>query len=1015
MGSLSPSKEKDRLAALRAYAILDTPPEPGFEHITGVVVRLFAVPMAAVVLIDAERQWFKSIRGFDARETPREWSFCTHALTSREVLTVPDAHHDPRFADNPFVTGEPFVRFYAGAPLHSPEGHALGALCIADRQPREITAAEEQTLAAMASLVEDELLLRRVAEELRRKTSAHEAAQTTGVHGDVHPGAAREGRFRRIVEQASDAIFVYDLHGRLVDVNAAACAMVGYEREELLRLLVRDIEVSFDPLKTPQRWRELAPGEAVSLEGFNRRKGGGLFPAEARVSVVENVGVGGERLLLALVRDVSGRKYAEKLLQARACQQQTIARLGTAALGATQMDVLMAETVEAIGTTLGVEICRIFEHLPARGELVVRAALPDPEPAPETTVLPDDPDSATGYALRQGEPVIVHDARTDRRFAAAPWLAARGAVSGLNVTIGGDGTHLPVYGVVVAYNRWRREFTADDVFFVQSAANVLAAAIVRQQAVDASRQSEERFRRANVHAPFPIMLHTGDGEVLMVNDAWTHLTGYPAEQLPTLEAWLKLAYHTEAERDGVREFLARVWEYVGAVENPGQRIRCADGGTRVWDFSGVNLGRLPDGRWLRLATAVDVTERHQQVAALRSAKEEAERANAAKSVFLSRMSHELRTPLNAILGFGQLLETSPLDPPDANAVQFILKGGRHLLTMIDEVLDLARVETGKLVLHLAAVPVEGLVSECAAMVARMAEACGVTCVVEKSAASRLLVRADEQRLRQVLLNLLSNAVKYNRECGRVIVRCARAGRGRLRLSVEDTGPGIAAADLGRLFVPFERLGQEMGEVEGTGLGLAVSKELMEAMGGSLHAKSKVGRGSTFWIELPVAKTSRAPAVKTRPAPAAVPAPALVAPAGATLLYIEDNVSNIQVMKMVFERLRPRWRFLTAPDGPTGLAMVREDRPDAILLDLQLPGMNGDRVLEELRADPDAATIPVVMLSADATAHSRERLFALGASDYVSKPFNVADLLEKLEAVLRVPVDAGEGPDARPSA
>ncbi len=427
-------------------------------------------------------------------------------------------------------------------------------------------------------------------------------------------------------------------------------------------------------------------------------------------------------------------------------------------------------------------------------------------------------------------------------------------------------------------------------------------------------------------------------------------------------------------------------------------MRCADGEERIWDVSGVNLGRLPDGRWLQLATAIDMTDRHRQEAALRLAKEEAERANLAKSQFLSRMSHELRTPLNAILGFGQVLELGQHDEQDGQAVEHILKGGRHLLALVDEVLDLARVETGELALKLSAVSVEKLLSECVGLVARLAQTRGVSCSVKVTTACHLQVRADEQRLRQVLLNLLSNAIKYNRDGGRVSLSCRRARNGRVRVKVQDTGHGISAEDLARLFVPFERLGQELGEVEGTGLGLVVSKQLMEAMEGSLHATSQPGRGSTFWIELPGATTPRRPEAGDGTAPAEPAAPG-EAPPAATLLYIEDNISNLQVVKTVLERLRPHWRLLSACDGASGLEQAREHLPSVILLDLQLPGGNGDLVLTELRAHERLGSVPVLLLSADATAHSRERLLALGATDYLCKPFNVAVLLGKLDALL----------------
>ena len=476
------------------------------------------------------------------------------------------------------------------------------------------------------------------------------------------------------------------------------------------------------------------------------------------------------------------------------------------------------------------------------------------------------------------------------------------------------------------------------------------------------------------------------------------MTGYTQADLPTVEEWLRLAYPSPETKKEIRGFIAKAWEQIGVAHIPGQCIRCAGGEERIWDISGVNLGRLPDGRWLRMGTAVDVTERHQQEEALRLAKDEAERANRAKSVFLSRMSHELRTPLNAILGFGQLLEMSRLDEQDTDGVRHILKGGRHLLGMVDEVLDLARVEAGELSLNLAAVRLDKLLPECAGLVARMAQARGITCNVTVTPASRVPVWADQQRLRQVLLNLLSNAIKYNQEGGQVSLSCQQTREKRVRLNIKDTGPGITAEGLERLFVPFERLGQELGEVEGTGLGLVVSKQLVEAMGGTLQVKSQVGKGSTFWVELPMAKDTFEPADAT-PGPISEPTAAPKESPPATLLYIEDNVSNVQVIKTVVERLRPQWHFLSARDGKSGLRQAREHLPDAILLDLQLPGMNGDAVLAEVRADQEIRQIPVLLLSADATVHSRERLLALGANDYLSKPFNVAQLLERLDALL----------------
>ncbi len=517
---------------------------------------------------------------------------------------------------------------------------------------------------------------------------------------------------------------------------------------------------------------------------------------------------------------------------------------------------------------------------------------------------------------------------------------------------------------------------------------------VRKEAEAALRASEERFRLANIHSPFPVMLHADDGEILQINDAWTHQTGYLAQELSTVADWLARAYPTREAREGARRFLKQVDEHVGAIESKGRRVRCANGEVRIWNISHANLGRLPDGRCLRVTTAADVTESHHAEVALRLAKEEAEKANQAKSVFLSRMSHELRTPLNAILGFGQVLGMSLSREDDRQCVEHILRGGKHLLGLIDEVLDLSRVEAGELVLQPTRVPLDKLVRECVGFVRKLAQARQVVCTV-KARPAWLAVWADEQRLRQVLFNLLSNAIKYNREGGKVTLSCEGRPDGRVRLRIRDTGPGISPANLARLFVPFERLGQELGEVEGTGLGLVVSRRLLEAMGGSLGVESNGKSGSTFWLELPEA-VGTVPA-QTTATPGATDAPGKFSPA--TVLYVEDNLSNLEVLKTVVDRLRPHWRLVIAKDGPGGLKLAREHAPDIIILDLQLPGMLGDAVLTELRSDPATRHIPVMMLSADAMAHTRSRLLALGADDYFAKPFTVTELLDALDRLL----------------
>ena len=427
-------------------------------------------------------------------------------------------------------------------------------------------------------------------------------------------------------------------------------------------------------------------------------------------------------------------------------------------------------------------------------------------------------------------------------------------------------------------------------------------------------------------------------------------------------------------------------------------------GTVRWVTARSRLERQSNGEVIWDGVVLDVTELKQAQHAMSAAKEEAERANAAKSQFLSRMSHELRTPLNAILGFGQLLELSPLAGQDGQCVQYILKGGRHLLSLVDEVLDLSRVEAGELALRPAAITFGQLAEECTGLLAKLAQARGIVCTTLLSPAFDVPVWADAQRLRQVLINLISNAFKYNREHGRVELSCEQMPGGRVRCKVKDTGTGLSRESLERLFVPFERLGQELGPTEGTGLGLVVSKRLAEAMDGAVGAESELDVGSTFWVEMPTATPAVNVAAAACPAVSAVAAePGLAR--SISVLYVEDNPSNQEVMRTVARLLRPGWRLFSATDGVSGLHRIREERPDVVLLDLALPGKRGDAVLAELRADPNTARIPVIMLSADATVQSREWLLSLGASEYVAKPFNVEDLLRKVDDLSPFPSES----------
>jgi signal transduction histidine kinase/CheY-like chemotaxis protein len=366
-------------------------------------------------------------------------------------------------------------------------------------------------------------------------------------------------------------------------------------------------------------------------------------------------------------------------------------------------------------------------------------------------------------------------------------------------------------------------------------------------------------------------------------------------------------------------------------------------------------------------------------------------ANQAKNEFLSRMSHELRTPLAAIMGFSELLGMADLDERKSEWAKTILKAGQHLLQLVDEVLDISRIEAGELSLSLEPVPIAPLLDEATELIGPLAEGHRVTLHAPRIAEGSGYVRADHQRLKQVVINLLSNAVKYNREGGDVEVSVEPEASDRIRIAVRDTGKGIDPASIERLFTPFERL-DAGSDVQGTGLGLALSQRLVEAMGGTLTVTSTPGEGSTFTIELGRGEPAAVAAADTEEH-------ALVSErtydGERSLLYIEDTVANVRLVEEILSS-RPSVRLLPAGMGSLGLELAAEHRPDLVLLDLHLPDIGGDEVLARLRADERTKDIPVVILSADATDRTPGPLLDAGAQAYLTKPIGVRELLEVVD-------------------
>jgi signal transduction histidine kinase/ActR/RegA family two-component response regulator len=376
----------------------------------------------------------------------------------------------------------------------------------------------------------------------------------------------------------------------------------------------------------------------------------------------------------------------------------------------------------------------------------------------------------------------------------------------------------------------------------------------------------------------------------------------------------------------------------------------------------------------------------------------ADKANQAKTDFLSGMSHELRTPLNAILGFAQLMEsdTSPQTPSQKRNLGHILKSGWYLLELINEILDLALIESGKVTLSGEPVSLPEIMLECRAMIEPQALKRGIGMHFPRFDIP-YFVKADRTRVKQVFINLLFNAIKYNKPGGTVSVEYTLVAAEAIRISVRDTGAGLTQEQVGQLFQPFNRLGKEAGAEEGTGIGLVVTKRLVELMGGAIGVDSTVGVGSVFWIEL---KLTTAPQLSVGQA-AHIVRPQAVVPGSApprTLLYVEDNPANLELVEQLIAR-RPDLRLLSAADADLGIEFARAYQPEVILMDINLPGISGITALKILRADPSTAHIPIIALSANAVPRDIERALDAGFFNYLTKPIKVEQFMEALDRAL----------------
>lgn len=975
--------EDNRLAALHRLSLLDTDPEPEFDAVTDIAVALTGAKMAAVSLVDRDRQWFKSNINIPADETPRDIAFCHYAIQAPRLMHVEDALLDPRFADNDLVTGAPNIRGYAGIPLHEPGGCRIGTLCVIHDEPLHLDAGMKTRLTALGGVIEGIIAQRARAEE--QAFSNRQLAAIADVQSEfITAGRSVDRAYKRLLDVA-------------MELTGSELGIIGEIMEDRDgRYFSARVISDFDwPAALKAHFDAEMDGQLDfrlpdTLVGKVVHSGELLIENRASVVGMQSVPSGHPDIeTFAAIPLYNGPDFIGALFLAN------------------REEGYQAETFDTLAPLLGTMANLIAESRAQRERLELLAQR---ERVNDRLLAVTELGGIGSWEvdLETGQP--VWDAITRKIHEVGPDYVpvmeeainfyapeARDHISGLvaqGIETGNPwDVELPL--ITAKNNRiWVRAVGRA----IRKNGEVVKL-IGSFQDITARKNREDDFRTLSSRLELALgAAHVGVFEMNLASGFtwWDDGSQRMFEILEdderdALEVWRSRLHPEDAPY--LEERLARALDHAEPYD-VFYRIRLADGELRHIRSQAV-LRENIEGEPIFAGVNLDVTEEVRGREEIERRKEEADKANLAKSQFLANMSHEIRTPLNGVLGMAQLLRMTQLDGKQSTYVETLQNSGRALLELIEDILDISKIEAGVLELAQKPFDVTNTATSVVDMVMGLAREKELEVTLERADDIPDRVIGDEKRVRQILINMAGNAVKFTTH-GHVRLSMRRSPNNRLRFEVEDTGPGIPDDQKARIFGRFAQVDDSATRAHGgTGLGLAICQEIVSLADGEIGVESEVGKGSTFWFEMPLPAAEAAEAIDATQRLGGV---AREPGAPARVLIVDDVMTNQMVAAALLRGAGHSVEL--AGNGQEAIDALELSNFDAVLMDIQMPVMSGDEAIRRIRGSGKPyADIPIFAVTADATRGAEEKYTAAGANGYLVKPLDLPSVLAALSQAL----------------